>query len=232
VSPSVTAYASYGVNGREPARSDMFAGFDNIDTSNVAFVGPLGTVKPERVHDTEFGVRKRAGRWLLDANAFLMEFRNEILPVGDLSYIGTPLRTNVPSSYRRGVELDGSAEFGRLHAGATATLTIYRYTGAPAITIDPITPPAGGSTITVTGTVGEGVVSGDVNGIGFTPAAGRYSVPNVSLNKGLNVVTARARNGAGRRTSWSDDARIAPYPPGHAAAQSTRPSSSAASTWS
>jgi len=122
VSPTLTTYASYGINGREPARSDMFAGFDNIDTTNASFVGALSRVRPERVHDAEFGIRKRAANWSLDANYFHMEFRNEILPVGQLSYIGTPLRTNVPSSWRRGVELDGSAHLDRVHAGATVTL--------------------------------------------------------------------------------------------------------------
>ncbi len=33
-----------------------------------------------------------------------MNFRNEIAPIGALSYIGNPLRENVGASYRRGVE--------------------------------------------------------------------------------------------------------------------------------
>src|SRR5205085_11822271 len=53
VSRSLSLYTSYGQNTREPARSDMFAGFDNLDTSNVSFVGSLARVKPERVHDLE-----------------------------------------------------------------------------------------------------------------------------------------------------------------------------------
>ena len=110
LSPSVSGYASYGVNSREPARGDMFAGFDNLDTSNVAFVGPFTRVRPERVHDAELGVRFRHGIWSLDANGFDMEFRNEILPVGRLSYIGLPLRTNVRASWRRGVEADFRAQ--------------------------------------------------------------------------------------------------------------------------
>ena len=109
IGPALSAYASYGINSREPARSDMFAGFDNIDTTNAAFVGPLSRVRPERAHDLETGVRYRASGWSLDANAFAMEFRNEILPVGQLSYIGTPLRTNVRSSRRRGIEADLTA---------------------------------------------------------------------------------------------------------------------------
>lgn len=105
-SAPVSLYASYGVNGREPAREDMFGGFDNLDTTNVTFIGSLDRVKPERAHDLEAGVTAEAGRLSLQANVFGMRFDNEILPIGELSYIGTPLRKNVPSSYRRGVELD------------------------------------------------------------------------------------------------------------------------------
>ena len=120
---AATAYASFGVNSREPARADMFGGFDNIDTSNESFVGPLTRVRPERVHDVEAGVRLSRPRWSMNANAFAMQFSNEILPVGQLSYIGTPLRTNVPSSWRRGVELDGTWSVApRVRLGGNATL--------------------------------------------------------------------------------------------------------------
>lgn len=99
-------YASYGLNNREPARSDMLAGFDNLDTSNVTFVGPLDRVRPERARDLEVGARWYGPWWAVQANGFVMNFRNEILPVGRLTYIGTPLRTNVRSSWRRGLEAD------------------------------------------------------------------------------------------------------------------------------
>lgn len=122
MSRSVSAYASYGVNSREPARSDMLAGFDNLDTSNVAFVGPLGRVRPERARDLEVGMRHRGSSLSVDANVFAMTFNNEILPVGQLSYIGTPLRTNVPSSWRRGVEADVTFQPAeRVRIGVTAT---------------------------------------------------------------------------------------------------------------
>jgi iron complex outermembrane receptor protein len=120
--PELEAYGSFGVNSREPARSDMFGGFDNLDTTNATFVGPLDRVRPERVHDLEAGVRVRRRWWSLDANAFAMEFRNEILPVGRLSYIGTPLRTNVPSSWRRGVETELSARSRRIRVDMSTTV--------------------------------------------------------------------------------------------------------------
>lgn len=108
VSRAATLYVSHGSNGREPTRNDMFAGFDNVDTSNVDFVGPLTRVRPERVYDTELGVRHRSARLVANANAYLMRFRNEITPVGELSYIGLPLRKNVRASSRQGIELDAT----------------------------------------------------------------------------------------------------------------------------
>ncbi|MEO8381785.1 MAG: Ig-like domain-containing protein, partial [Acidobacteriota bacterium] len=75
----------------------------------------------------------------------------------------------------------------------------------PSITI---TGPVSGATvitptITVTGTAGLGVISGDVNGLAFTvPADGAsshaFSVANVALSPGLNTVVARAKTGSGR----------------------------------
>jgi iron complex outermembrane receptor protein len=134
VGRALEAYASYGINSREPARSDMFAGFDNIDASNVDFVGPLTRVRPERVGDLEAGGRLRAAWGTLQLNAFAMEFVNEILPVGELSYIGTPLRTNVEGSRRRGVELDLTARpIERIEVAANVTAMrgrITRYTDA------------------------------------------------------------------------------------------------------
>jgi iron complex outermembrane receptor protein len=99
-------YGSYGRNTREPARNDMFAGFDNLDTSNVAFVGALDRVKPETVHDLEVGANYRGSVLDAQANVYSMDFRNEIAPIGLLTDLGSPLRQNVGSSYRRGVEAD------------------------------------------------------------------------------------------------------------------------------
>jgi iron complex outermembrane receptor protein len=63
-------------------------------------------VKPETVHDVESGITLDTRTLDLTANVFSMDFRNEIQPIGALSYQGLPLRKNVHASYRRGVELD------------------------------------------------------------------------------------------------------------------------------
>jgi len=106
LSRATSLYASYGANTREPARGDMLAGFDNLDTSNVTFVGDLNRVRPETVHDLEAGTTYRTRNVDAQANIYSMNFRNEIAPIGQLSYIGNPLRKNVASSYRRGIEGD------------------------------------------------------------------------------------------------------------------------------
>ena len=106
LSPRLSLYGSLGANTREPARSDMFAGFDNLDTSNATFVGDLRRVKPEQVRDLEAGTVFRSSMIDVQADAYAMQFHDEITPIGTLSYIGTPLRKNVGSSYRRGVEAD------------------------------------------------------------------------------------------------------------------------------
>jgi len=102
----LSVYGSLGANTREPARSDMFAGFDNLDTSNVAFVGDLRRVKPEHVRDLEAGTMFHSSTLDVQADVYDMQFHDEITPIGALSYIGTPLRKNVNASYRRGVEAD------------------------------------------------------------------------------------------------------------------------------
>ena len=124
LSRRITAYASYGSNGREPTRNDMFAGSDNVDTTNIDDVDPLSRVRPERVHDTEVGARWRTASLSANVNVFDMRFHNEITPVGALSYIGLPLRKNVRSSYRRGVEADVTwRPLAGVTASANATLS-------------------------------------------------------------------------------------------------------------
>jgi len=123
----LSLYVSYGQNTREPARNDMFAGFDNVDTSNVEFIGSLDRVKPETVHDLEAGARYRTSTVDLAANVYSMDFHNEIAPIGELSYLGSPLRKNVKSSYRRGIEGDVTVRAtSRLTLGGNVAASVNR----------------------------------------------------------------------------------------------------------
>ncbi|MEA3245341.1 MAG: TonB-dependent receptor, partial [Gemmatimonadota bacterium] len=115
-------YANAGRSWREPARSDLLAGADDINAQNVNDLLPFSRVHPEKVDDYETGVVWRHGPSAWTLNVFDMEFHNEIAPIGQIALTGAPLRKNVPSSYRRGVELDGALHFAggdALEANAT-----------------------------------------------------------------------------------------------------------------
>jgi iron complex outermembrane receptor protein len=104
----VNAFASYGATTREPARSDLLAGDDDLNASNVDDYGDFTRVKPESVRDLEVGLSMAGATWDLQANVYSMDFRNDIARIGAPTASGAVLRRNVGESYRRGLELDGS----------------------------------------------------------------------------------------------------------------------------
>jgi iron complex outermembrane receptor protein len=101
LSPRLSVYGSIGQAHREPARLDLLAGEDNATIPH-----DLEAVKPERVVDFEAGINLNTPTLALQANLYWMDFHDEIALTGELSDIGLPLRRNVDSSYRRGLELD------------------------------------------------------------------------------------------------------------------------------
>ncbi len=116
-SAPLSVRASLGRTTREPARSDMFGGADDLDATQYAAIGDFRNVQPEQVTNLEVGAKYKGTRGALDVNVFAMEFRNEIAPIGVLTPLGSALRRNVGESYRRGVELDG-------HVRVTPRLTV------------------------------------------------------------------------------------------------------------
>ncbi len=100
-------FASYGRTAREPARSDLLAGDDDLNAGNVADYGDFSRVKPESVGDLEAGVRWKGADRSLQATVYSMDFRNDIARIGAPTASGSVLRRNVGASYRRGVELEG-----------------------------------------------------------------------------------------------------------------------------
>ncbi len=100
-------YYSVGRTGREPTRNDIFAGNDDLaPDENGAPI--LGTTSAEYVTDHELGIRAKGNTWNAQANAYYMDFDDEIVLRGQLGPNGLPLTQSVDQSYRRGVELDGT----------------------------------------------------------------------------------------------------------------------------
>lgn len=86
-------FASAAVGQKEPIRSDF------VDNAS-------GTVpNPEKMLDLELGYSKRTQKWMVEANAYWMIYRDQLVLTGALNDVGAPLRINVPESFRRGFEI-------------------------------------------------------------------------------------------------------------------------------
>ena len=105
------AFASAAVAHREPSRSDY------VDR-------PLGAAlpRPERLIDSEAGLRFARGRWVAELVAFRMDYRDQLVLSGALNDVGVPLRINVDRSWRQGLELSADGHLGS-RVRITPTLT-------------------------------------------------------------------------------------------------------------
>jgi iron complex outermembrane receptor protein len=91
-------YASVGMSKREPTRTNLFGGQDNLTS--------LVETKPEQVIDYELGSNFKRGRLNVQSNLYYMHFNNEITLLGALGSNSLPLMTNVTNSFRSGLELN------------------------------------------------------------------------------------------------------------------------------
>lgn len=103
---NLKVYYGIGQTHREPTRTDMFGGNDDL------LVDSLGNAilfinAPERVVDQELGVRINGSKFRVNANVYYMDFKNEIVLNGKFGANGLALNSNVSKSYRMGVEVDG-----------------------------------------------------------------------------------------------------------------------------
>lgn len=102
-------YASYARANREPSRTD----FENNTE-----------VRPEQLNDFELGYRYHAEKIKFNANAYFMQYNDQLVLTGALDDVGNPIRANAGKSYRVGVELDGVVAFSKqvsLQANATVS---------------------------------------------------------------------------------------------------------------
>lgn len=102
---SKSLFISWGHNGREPTKIDILGGFQ-LNSSNLPSV-ISEAVKPEFVEDIEAGIQLHSQALQGQINLFYMFFKDEIAPIGEYVPEGfIQLRKNVPSSFRRGAEVD------------------------------------------------------------------------------------------------------------------------------
>lgn len=90
-------YASATQTHREPTRSDIFGGEENLIE--------VVTTQAESVIDYESGYNVTNNRFTGNLNLYYMDFNNELILNGEMGTNGLPIRENVEKSYRTGVEL-------------------------------------------------------------------------------------------------------------------------------
>lgn len=88
------AYASYALAGKEPNRDDFEA-------------GQTEQPKAEYLNDFEVGIKKQQQNYSAGINFYYMRYRNQLVLTGKINDVGAYTRTNIPNSYRTGVELEG-----------------------------------------------------------------------------------------------------------------------------
>ncbi len=92
------AYFSYAHAGKEPNRDDFEAGVTNRP-------------KPEMLDDFELGLEHKSKNAFWSFNFYYMLYRNQLVLTGKINDVGAYTRTNIPHSYRAGIELQGKYNF-------------------------------------------------------------------------------------------------------------------------
>ena len=92
-------YGFFGISHREPMRSDYI---DHMYANQ--------EMKPEKLYDLELGVNYKNKRVRANTNFYLMYYKDQLIATGELNNVGTPIRINVPESYRSGVEFEISGK--------------------------------------------------------------------------------------------------------------------------
>ncbi len=111
-------YLSYAVAHREPSRS-------NFKDSR-----PGEIPGAERLGNIETGYNLRAKSINLNANLFYMNYRDQLVLTGEINDVGAAIMTNVPESYRTGIELlAGMRLSSRLEFSFNMTLSENRIKG-------------------------------------------------------------------------------------------------------
>ncbi|MGX5817521.1 TonB-dependent receptor [Chitinophaga lutea] len=87
-------YASYAIGNKEPNRDDFEAGIDEAP-------------KHETLRNVEAGYVLNSPRGGLQANVYYMNYHNQLVLTGRINDVGAYARTNIPESYRLGLELNG-----------------------------------------------------------------------------------------------------------------------------
>lgn len=113
VSPDAQWYISLAKGSREPNRND----YTDAPKEN--------RPKHEELYDVEAGYRISTPEHRFSANLYYMKYINQLVLNGEINDVGTYVRTNVPHSYRLGLEISEQYAFNaQWQAGANLSLSM------------------------------------------------------------------------------------------------------------
>lgn len=92
-----SGYLSYSKGQKEPNREDFEAGLNQIP-------------KPEKLNDVELGVERKNSKYAVGLTGYYMHYKDQLVLTGKINDVGAYTRTNIPKSYRMGLEFTASAE--------------------------------------------------------------------------------------------------------------------------
>ncbi len=88
-------YASFSVAGKEPTRREYVRST------------PDSRPNKENLYNLETGYQAQFGRGYAGINLYYMHYDDQLILTGEINDVGQQIRTNVPDSYRAGIELEG-----------------------------------------------------------------------------------------------------------------------------
>lgn len=86
-------FGSFSVAQKEPTRDEY------VDST------PENRPSHEELYDWEFGYKGEFDRFFTGLNLYHMDYKDQLIPTGELNDVGAAVRQNVPDSYRTGIEL-------------------------------------------------------------------------------------------------------------------------------
>jgi len=99
LNPLHTVYLFGGIGNREPVRRDF------TESS------PESRPTHETLRNIELGYKYQRSRASFGANAYLMDYDNQLILTGEINDVGGFSRTNIEDSYRMGIEMEGRYRF-------------------------------------------------------------------------------------------------------------------------
>jgi iron complex outermembrane recepter protein len=94
--PAHSIFFSYASSSREPGRND----YRDADKDKKP--------RAEKLIDYELGYKFQAKKYHLKANAYFMDYDDQLVLTGEINNVGDPIMTNIKRSYRIGIELENN----------------------------------------------------------------------------------------------------------------------------